>query len=358
MTRDTVISIDAMGGDHGPGAIVSGMLRALDPDPELHFILHGDSEVIGPLIERHSKLADCCSLRHAPDVVDMADQPSRALRERRDSSMWQAVQTVRRGEAGVAISAGNTGALLAMSVMALHKAPGVDRPAIAVHWPAARAEGYTTVLDVGADLRADPEHLAQYAVMGAEYARLCFGLARPRVGLLNLGTEPSKGPEALREAARRIAATAAAPQAEFDYIGFVEGTDIPTDRADVVVTDGFTGNIALKTAEGTASFLRQALKNAFRNSWASRIAALFAATSLGRLRRRIDPRRVNGGVFLGLNGAVVKSHGAADAVGFASAVGLAAKMARTEFPAHVASQLAMLRQGRESDSGTGRKRSV
>jgi glycerol-3-phosphate acyltransferase PlsX len=342
MTGSPVISIDAMGGDRGPAQAVAGLARVLKKAPGARFLVHGDAEVLRPLLARRRALAEASEIRHAPDTVRMDERPSRALREKRQSSMWHALEAVRSGEASVAVSAGNTGALLAMSVLILRKAPGVDRPAIAVHWPADRPEGYNTVLDVGADLRADPHQLAQYAVMGAEYARVSLGIAHPRVGLLNLGTEPTKGPEELREAAALIGALAGRPEAAFDYVGFVEGAHIPTNAVDVIVTDGFTGNIALKTAEGTAAMIRTALKQAFRSTPLSRLAGLFAYTSLQRLKKRIDPRRVNGGVFLGLDGAVVKSHGGADAIGFAAAVRLGLAMAERDFARHVAQQLVRL----------------
>jgi glycerol-3-phosphate acyltransferase PlsX len=352
MSRSTVISIDAMGGDRGPGAILTGMAHALSAHPGLRFIVHGDEAKLGELMRRRPDLAGRCELRHAAQVVSMSEKPSRALRDGRDSSMWRALETVARGEATVAVSCGNTGALMAMAIMVLRKAPGIDRPAIAVNWPARTAHGFNTVLDMGADVRAEPRNLLQYAVMGAEYARLSFGIERPRVGLLNVGTEPSKGPPELREAAALLEAAATE---RFSFVGFVEGTDICKDTADVFVTDGFTGNVALKTAEGTANFIGEALRNAFRNSFWSQIAALFAATSLRRMRERIDPRRMNGGVFLGLNGAVVKSHGGADAIGFASAVDLAAKMAETDFPRLVAQELAKLDgRGKTAAEGAGR----
>ncbi len=339
MTREPVIAIDLMGGDRGPAPLLAGLSRIARARPGLRFLLHGPEAELAPLVRRRG-LARRASLRDCPDTVRMDDHPARTLRDRRQSSMWGALEAVARGEAQVAVSAGNTGALLAMSVFHLKKAPGVVRPAIAVHWPADRAEGFNTVLDVGADLRAEPAQLAQYAVMGAEYARLSFGLARPRVALLNVGAEEIKGPDRLRETGRLIAE--AAEGGRFAYAGFAEGSDLSGDRVEVIVTDGFTGNVALKTAEGTAAFIRTALREAFRFSWASRFASLFAITSIERLRRRIDPRRVNGGVFLGLGGAVVKSHGAADAVGFASALELAARMAETDFTAEVASQLGKL----------------
>ncbi|MEM9147578.1 MAG: phosphate acyltransferase PlsX [Pseudomonadota bacterium] len=341
MDPASAISIDVMGADGGPGPLIAGLARLARKRPDLRFLLFGRADAVAPLLRRRG-LTDKCDLRDCPDVVRMDDQPARTLRERRQSSMWCALEAVKSGEARVAVSAGNTGALLAMSVFQLRKAPGVARPAIAVHWPAERPEEYNTVLDMGADIRADALQLAQYALMGAEYARLSLGQETPRVALLNVGTEELKGPEILHEAAALIAAIASKDAARFSFIGFVEGTDLTGDRADVIVTDGFTGNVALKTAEGTASFLRTTLRDAFRHSWASRLAALLAFTSLRRLRKRIDPRRVNGGVFLGLGGAVVKSHGSADAIGFASAVELAARMAESDFTAEVASRVGKL----------------
>jgi len=337
MSRSTVISIDGMGGDGGPAPILAAMAQILPEKPDLRFILYGDEAKLGELLNRHNELKGRCELRHAPQAVSMSDKPSRALRDGRDSSMWRAIESVAQGEAQVAISSGNTGALMAMAIFILRKAPGIDRPAIAVNWPSRAAHGFNTVLDMGADVRADPRNLFQYAVMGAEYAHLNFGIEQPRVGLLNMGTEPSKGPQEIREAAALLEA---ATTDRFRYVGFVEGTDLSKDTADVLVTDGFTGNIALKAAEGTAHFIGGALRDAFGHSLWSKLGGLFALTSLQRMRKRIDPRRVNGGVFLGLNGAVVKSHGSADAIGFASALELALKMAETDFPRLVAAQLA------------------
>ncbi|MEM1346031.1 MAG: phosphate acyltransferase PlsX [Pseudomonadota bacterium] len=337
----TVISIDAMSGDKGPAPVLAGLERVAGKRGDLRFLLHGRPSALEPLLKRRQRLAALSEVRAADSVVPMDAQPSKAIRSHRDSSMWGALKAVADGEAGVAVSAGNTGALMAMAVLCLRKAPGVARPAIAVHWPAARPEGYNTVLDVGADVRADPHHLAQYALMGAEYARVSLGAEHPRVGLLNLGTEPTKGPPELREAAALIEAAAASGE-RFAYTGFVEGADICRDRVEVIVTDGFTGNIALKTAEGTATLIRETLRQAFRATVLAQLSALLAQGPLRRLSRRIDPRRVNGGVFLGLDGAVVKSHGGADAVGFAAAVGLAVRMAESDFPAHVARELARL----------------
>ncbi len=347
MSRDFVISIDAMGGDRGPAAIVDGMARSARKNNEIGFIVHGDAEKLEKLVRKRG-LADICQIRNTPDVVAMDEKPSVAMRKGRDSSMWHTLQAVATGEARVALSSGNTGALMAMSMLVLRKAPGVDRPAIAVLWPAEKPQGFNVVLDMGADVRADPRNLLEYAVMGAEYARLGLGIQQPRVGLLNVGTEKTKGRAQLAEADDVLLEFAAREGADLTYRGYVEGNDIPGDKVDVVVTDGFTGNIALKTAEGTAAFIRKALKDAFAHSPLSRFGALFALTSLKRMQRRIDPRRVNGGVFLGLNGAVVKSHGGADATGFSSAIKLAFQMAKTDFSQRVAQQVAKLAAERDT----------
>ncbi|MEM9045582.1 MAG: phosphate acyltransferase PlsX [Pseudomonadota bacterium] len=350
MSRHLILSVDAMGGDRGPAPVMGGLVRALKEEPRLQFLLHGDETVLRPLLTRRPQLAACAQIRHAPDKVEMSTQPTEALRSGKQSSMWRALQSVAEGEASVAVSSGNTGALLAMSVLVLRKAPGVHRPAIAIHWPSDHPSGYTTMLDMGADIGANVDNLMQYAVMGAEYARTSLAIEKPRVGLLNIGTEARKGPALLQQAGEQIGAMAQNAEAGFTYVGFVEGTHIPTGDVDVIVTDGFTGNVALKAGEATARFIRNALKDAYRHTWLSRMAYLFALTSMQRLRKRIDPRRVNGGVFLGLGGSVVKSHGDADALGFSTALLLAARLAERNFPEHLASQLAKLDIGDKSSA--------
>jgi len=340
MTSQTVLAIDAMGGDRGPAAVVAGLNISAKKNEALRFIVHGDEAELNALLARRPLLRERCDIRHAPTSVAMHDKPSRALRAAKGTSMWSALESVANGEAQAAVSCGNTGALMAMAMLKLRMSPGVHRPAIAVFWPSRSERGHNIVLDVGADVRADPETLVQYSVMGAEYARLGFKLDRPRVGLLNVGSEDTKGRPELREAADMVASAGAL--CGYDYVGFVEGGDIPSSRVDVIVTDGFTGNVALKTAEGTATFISESLKSAFKHTWLSQLGALFAYPSLRRLRKKIDPRRVNGGVFLGLNGAVVKSHGSADPTGFASAVKLAWRMAQTGFSERIAAQVAML----------------
>ena len=336
---DIVISIDAMGGDRGVAEVISGMAKSLEKNPRLRYILHGDGELLTRSIHKDSLLEARTEVRHAAGVVAMDDKPSKVLRSAQGTSRWSALEAVKAGESPVVISCGNTGALMALAMLALRKAPGVDRPAIAVLWPSLNPAGYNILLDAGADIRADADDLLKYAVMGASYARNALGLTKPRVGLLNVGTEEHKGRSELHEAALRIAETA--PSSDFEYVGYVEGSDMPSDRVDVIVTDGFTGNVALKTGEGTARMIQGLLREAFAYSALSRIGALFALTSLKRLQRRIDPRRANGGVFLGLNGTVIKSHGSADATGVSAAIKLAFTLAEHGFTERLAARIAL-----------------
>ena len=332
-----VISVDAMGGDRGPAAVVAGIELSARKNDRIAFIVHGPAAELKPLIEKR-KLTDRCTIRDAKEVVTMDAKPSHVMRNGKDTSMWSAIASVKSGEAEVAVSCGNTGALMAVSMLQLRKIPGVDRPAIACLWPTRTRDQFNVMLDVGADVRADERDLLQYALMGVSYARNGLGFDRPTLGLLNVGTEENKGRPELRAAHDLI--SAAAPSAEFDYVGFVEGSDIPGNKAQVIVTDGFTGNIALKTAEGTASLIRDLLTQAFKATPLSQIAAVMALTSLRRLRKRIDPRNVNGGVFLGLNGTVVKSHGSADATGLSAAIKLAFRLAESGFQERLAQRLA------------------
>ncbi|HID68704.1 MAG TPA: phosphate acyltransferase PlsX [Roseibacterium sp.] len=334
----TVLSIDAMGGDLGPGAVVAGLSKAAAANPKLRFIVHGNQPELDRLIAKKRGLSKICETRHAEGVVTMDAKPSHVMRNGKGTSMWSAIEAVRAGEASVAVSCGNTGALMAISMIRLRKIEGVNRPAIACLWPSRNPSGFNVMLDVGADIRADAEDLLQYALMGASYARNGLDLSRPRIGLLNVGTEEHKGRAELKVAADLIARSADA--ADFDFVGFVEGKDLPSDRVDVIVTDGFTGNVALKTGEGTALLIRELLTQAFKKTPFSRVAALLAYTSMRRLSKRIDPRRVNGGVFLGLNGTVVKSHGSADPTGVAAAINLAARLSATGFHKRLAVRIA------------------
>jgi len=347
-----IISVDAMGGDLGPAAVVAGLSQSAKKNSEIRFILHGPQDQLVPLVAKRG-LAKRCEIRHADDVVSMEDKPSHVMRHGKGTSMWSTIEAVRNGEASVAISCGNTGALMALSMVRLRKVEGVNRPAIACLWPSRNPGGFNVMLDVGADVRADEHDLLLYALMGASYARNGLDLKRPRIGLLNVGTEENKGSAVMKVAHELIAD--AAPAADFEFVGFVEGSDIPSTRADVIVTDGFTGNIALKTGEGTAGFIRDSLKDAFKATPLSRIAALLAMTSLRRLTKRIDPRRVNGGVFLGLNGTVVKSHGSADALGVTSAVKLAFQLGQSGFSDKLAARVATATTLAQGDSEQSEK---
>lgn len=334
----TIISVDAMGGDQGPATVIAGMARSARKNRDIGYIVHGPRDLLTPLVEKRRELSGRCEIRHAPDSVTMDDKPSNAARQGRDTSMWSAIECVRSNEATVCVSCGNTGALMLISVLRLRKLPGIFRPAIAVMWPSQNPQQHNIMLDGGADIRADARDLVQYALMGASYARNGFGLARPRIGLLNVGTEEHKGRAELREAHDLIAANAEA--SDFEFVGFVEGRDLPGTTCDVIVTDGFTGNIALKTGEGTATLFGDLLREAFAYSILSRLASLMALTSLRRMKKRIDPRRANGGVFLGLNGTVVKSHGSADETGVSSAIKLAFELAQSKFSERLAARVA------------------
>lgn len=331
-----VLSIDAMGGDRAPASVLGGLAKALSDRPDLRFLVHGDEAKLAPLIKKGSPLAERCDLRPAAEVVAMDAKPSQILRRGRGTSMWKALESVRDGEAAAAVSAGNTGALMAMALFCLRAAPGVKRPAIGALWPSRNASGYCLALDMGADVRADSEDLVLYALMGAEYARIRFKAERPRVGLLNVGIEETKGLPEIKEAGAELRRLSEDLGLGFEYVGFVEPNDIFSGEVDVVVTDGFTGNAVLKSAEGAAKLVGDSLKAAFAHTWMSRLGALFAYPSLRRFKKRIDPRQANGGVFLGLNGLVIKSHGGADATAYAAAVALAADLALNDVGSRIA----------------------
>jgi glycerol-3-phosphate acyltransferase PlsX len=330
------IALDAMGGDHGPGVILAGADVALSRHPDCEFLLFGNAALIAPLLEARPNLKARARLIHTDVAVRMEDKPSQALRYGRwKSSMWLSIDAVKKGEADMIVSAGNTGALMAMSKFNLKTLPGIERPAIAALWPTLRGE--SIVLDVGASIGADADHLVDLALMGAATARILFGLTRPTVGLLNIGVEEAKGLEEVREAGRILREE---KFADIDYTGFVEGDDIGRGKVDVVVTEGFAGNIALKTAEGTARQIAEYLKGAMSRSLSAQIGYLFARSAFRRLRERMDPRRANGGVFLGLNGIVIKSHGGADAEGFAAAIELGHGVVQDELLARIRTALA------------------
>ncbi|MDP2697876.1 phosphate acyltransferase PlsX [Thalassospira sp.] len=316
MPEQVCISLDAMGGDHAPDMVVAGAEIALKRLPHLTFLMYGDEARLRPLLAASSQLEAVTQIRHASQEVTMDDKPSVALRQRRDSSMRLAINAVKDGEAQGVISAGNTGALMAMAKFVLKTVKGIDRPAIATYMPTQRGE--TVMLDLGANVECDENNLVQFALMGEVFARTLFGLERPSVGILNVGIEELKGNESVKKAAAILRAI----DLPIRFEGFVEGDDLAKGTVDVIVTDGFTGNVALKTAEGTARLLVHFLRETFQSSFAAKIGYLLARRSLQRFRDRMDPRRYNGAMLLGLNGIAVKSHGGTDALGFSNAIGV------------------------------------
>lgn len=318
------IAIDAMGGDHGPAVIVEGAAQAQLRHPDASFLFYGRESDIAPLVAARPALARVSKVHHTDVAVRMDDKPSQALRAgRRTSSMWLAIEAVKTGAADVAVSAGNTGALMAMAKVCLRTMLHIDRPAIAAIWPTLR--GRSIVLDVGASIGADARTLVDLAIMGAAMARIVLDIERPTVGLLNVGVEEVKGLEEVKAASRMLRE---ANLPTLAYHGFVEGDDIGRGTVDVVVSEGFTGNIALKTAEGTAKQIAHYMREAMGTSWRGKLGYLLARPAFARLRDRLDVRRVNGGVFLGLDGVVIKSHGGMDAIGTANAIGLGYAMVR------------------------------
>ncbi len=319
MTTLHTLAIDAMGGDHAPQSVVAGLALAAERHPNMRFVLVGDAARLTPLLARHKRAADVCTLAHAPNVVGADMKVAQALRLR-DSSLRAAIDLVAGGQAAGAVSAGNTGAIMAIAKLVLKTVPGIDRPAIAAIGPSAR--GDIVMLDLGANLECDARNLVEFAIMGDAFARAVLGLTHPTLGLLNVGSEEQKGVESLRQAAEILRNGHLAGQ----FAGFVEGHDIAAGTTDIVVSDGFSGNVALKTGEGALRLMADLLRQVFRTDLASRLGYLLARPGLERLREWLDPRRYNGAVLLGLNGVVVKSHGGTDEEGFAAAVSVAADM--------------------------------
>ena len=317
-----ILALDAMGGDDAPAMVIDGAALALERSSGIRFLLAGDENRLRPLLARHGELEKACELLHTEEFVSGDAKPSVALRQGRNSSMRLVIDAVRDGRAAAAISAGNTGALMAMAKVVLRTLPAIDRPAIASVLPSRQRP--VVMLDLGANVDCSAENLVQFAVMGEVYARAVLDVEKPRIGLLNVGTEEVKGDNVVREAATLLRDS----PLDIDYAGFVEGNDVIDGVVDVIVTDGFTGNVALKIAEGTASLYADALRNAFRGSLRGKLAYLIGRSALGGLRAKFDPRLYNGAMFLGVNGVVVKSHGGTDAIGFAAAIKAAVDIAR------------------------------
>jgi glycerol-3-phosphate acyltransferase PlsX len=328
MSASFTLAVDAMGGDHAPDIVVAGLSIAAERHPAARFLLVGDEPRLRPLLERYARAAKVCTVRHAPDAIGGDMKPTAALRMR-NASMRVAIDAVAAGEASGVVSAGNTGALLALAKIFIKTLPGIDRPAMAAIGPSAR--GDVVMLDLGANVICDARNLVEFAVMGDVFARTVLGLTAPTIGLLNVGTEELKGDDRVRLAAEILRESHIAPQ----FHGFVEGHDIAAGTTDVIVTDGFTGNVALKTGEGALKLIGDLLRQVFSSSIAAKLAYLLARPGLDRLREWLDPRRYNGAVMLGLNGVVVKSHGGTDAQGFAHAVDVAMDMVVHRFNDHI-----------------------
>ena len=334
MSASTIIALDAMGGDFGPEVVVPGAAISAVRHPDARFIMFGDEARIRPLVEAEKALAGRVEVVHTAQVIAMDAKPSQAIRRGKGSSMWLAIEAVREGRASAAVSAGNTGALMALYRLLLKPVGDIERPAIAAIWPTVRAE--SIVLDVGANIGANSKQLCDFALMGACMARALFHVERPSVGLLNVGVEEIKGADEVKEAHLWLKEMDGLP---LDYHGYVEGDDIGQGKVDVIVVEGFAGNIALKTAEGTAKQIGTWLREAMTATWVAKLGALLAQGGFRALRRKMDPRRINGGTFLGHNGLVIKSHGGTDALGFASAVDLAYEMAQAGLTARLTADL-------------------
>jgi glycerol-3-phosphate acyltransferase PlsX len=315
-----------MGGDSGPAAMLAGASRALKRDPSLQFIVYGDEAAVQAEIERHANLSGAVTVVHSPEAIASTEKPTQAIRRARTTSMGMAINAVKEGKADAAVSGGNTGALMAMSKLALRTMPGIDRPALAALLPTL-GETDVVMLDLGANTECDAQNLVQFAVMGSAYSRTVLGISKPRVTLLNIGTEELKGTDELKEAASLLREADYLP---FRFDGFTEGDQLSRGNVDVVVTDGFSGNIALKTAEGTARFVTDLLRRAFTSSLRSKAGFALSRPALNLLKVHLDPNNHNGAVFLGLNGLVVKSHGSANPKGVANAIGVACGMVRND----------------------------
>ena len=339
MSEPLTIALDAMGGDNAPRVVIKGANMARRRFPDVRYLLFGDEARIRPLLKRRARLRAACTIVHTDSVVTSDAKPTVALRQGRKSSMQLAINAVRDGDAAGVVSAGNTGAMMAMAKIGLKTLPGIDRPAIAAIFPNRRGE--SVMLDLGANVECDANNLIQFAVMGGVFGRSVMGLFKPSVGLLNVGSEAVKGHDDVRQAAALLQDS----DLPIKFHGFVEGDDIAAGTVDVLVTDGFTGNIALKSIEGTVRLYTEFLRKAFRSSLSSRIGYVLARRGLRKLRARVDPRRYNGAMFLGLNGIVVKSHGGTDAFGFANAIGVAVDMAVNGFNDKIIKELAVHRLG-------------
>ena len=326
-----------MGGDHAPQAIMDGLVIASERHPNARFLVVGDEALLAPMVAARSRVQSTCTIRNAPEVVGSDLKPTAALRIR-GSSMRVAIDAVAKAEAAGVVSAGNTGALMALAIIVIRTLPGIDRPALAAIMPSAR--GDVVMLDLGANVQCNARNLVQFAALGDVFARTVLGLPAPTLGLMNVGSEDLKGDDRVRDAAEMLRRSHLAQQ----FHGFVEGNDIAAGTTDIIVTDGFTGNVALKTGEGALRLVGDLLKQIFRSGIASKIAYMLARPGLDRMRVWLDPRRYNGAVMLGLNGVVVKSHGGADAEQFAHAIDVAMDMVVHRFNDRIKESLVLLEE--------------
>ncbi|MCP5373511.1 MAG: phosphate acyltransferase PlsX [Hyphomicrobiales bacterium] len=351
MSENLILSIDAMGGDNAPEMVVEGLTIALDRHPDARFLLYGDEARLKPFLDAHARLRKVCEIRHADDVITNDAKPAQALRNGRQSSMRLAINAVKDGEATGIVSAGNTGALMAMAKFVLKTLPGIDRPAIATSFPTMRAK--TVMLDLGANVECDAENLVQFAVMGEVFARNVLGLEQPSVGILNVGQEDLKGNTAVKQAAAMLQEA----DLPIKFYGFVEGDDLAAGTVDVIVTDGFTGNISLKSIEGTAKMFAHFLRESLMGSVRGKLGATIAKKALLEFKDRLDPRRYNGAMFLGLNGICVKSHGGTDGLGFSNAIRVAIELIndgvndgiKDDF-AHISEAILLVRERAEEEA--------
>jgi len=348
LTETHTLAIDAMGWDNAPGMVLKGLEIAAERHPKARFLLFGDQAILAPELAKYRRCKAVCTIRHAAETIPNEMKAAASVRVRQ-SSMRLAIDAIAAGEASGLVSAGNTGALLALAKIVLKSLPGIDRPAMAGIAPSAR--GDVVMLDLGANVRCDARNLVEFAIMGDAFARSVLGLTAPTIGLLNIGVEEMKGDDTVREAAEILRASHIGPR----FHGFVEGNDITAGTTDIVVTDGFTGNVALKTGEGALKLISDLLRQVFTRSLSAKIAYLIARPGLDRLREWLDPRRYNGAVMVGLNGVVVKSHGGTDAMGFAHAVDVAMDMVVHRFNDHIREDLARIaldkRSGADKNEG-------
>ena len=332
MSDNLVISIDAMGGDTSPRVVIEGLVLAAKKNPDIRFLLFGDENRVNSILKEYPELSKVCEVRNSPEVVSNEDKPSHVIRNR-NTSMYMAIDAVRKGEAQAVVSAGNTGALMAISKLVLKTIQKIHRPAIVSIMP--HRNGKYVMLDLGANTECDSLNLAEFALMGEILARHALNLEKPRVALLNIGAEEMKGREEIRQAAQMIRNS----KMNMNFIGYIEPHEIAEGKADVIVSDGFTGNIALKSIEGTAKLVVRMLKDAVKKSFLAKLGMPFMLGVLLRVKKTMDPRLYNGAMFVGLNGLSVKSHGGTDALGYSVAVNNAARLVRQNFVNSIRSEV-------------------